>query len=487
MANYLRTNLLFLLCSLLTSSHLCQSTFFQSYGGDGNDYGEKVIYCQDSSFVAIGGTESYGNGLMDLFLLKIDSIGNVMWQSTFGGPGIDYGRDVVETPNGEFISCGYSNSLNLNYDIFLIKTDENGVQQWVKRIGGDDWDFAHKIIRSKANPNNYYVFGQTHSYGQGNGDGFVLKINSSGDSLWLKTYGGIKDDLFNDAIEDELGNIYCIGSNTSNSGTKNLWISKIDTLGNIKWDYFFNDTLTTNGNSITKVGNTNNKIIYSGDNHQLDSNGNILKNIFLAGAIDSSGSDLFTVNYNTNHSTYERSCVKVIPKPNSFNYYLISNFQNGNDNNVFYTELNNQWEQPGTSRLKGNGNDYVHDADTITDYHGFIVTGTTYETSNGFTDLFLSKTDSSNWNNNYSNNLLLNIPQFTIEDMVIYPNPSYDLIKIKGINEGDNIVIYDIQGRIVKMIKYREDGCSTKDLKSGEYWVSKGKSDYKSNNSFIKL
>ena len=106
---------LFILNSLTS-----QSVFFKSYGGDGNDFGEEVIETNDSSFVAVGGTESFGNGLMDLYLFKTDSIGDVEWTKTFGGPNIDYGNDVVETDDNGYIACGYSNSIGLDYNIFIV-------------------------------------------------------------------------------------------------------------------------------------------------------------------------------------------------------------------------------------------------------------------------------------------------------------------------------------------------------------------------------
>ena len=112
-----------------------QSTFFQSYGGNGNDYGESIISCTDSGFAAIGATESYGNGLTDLYIIKTNNIGEIMWHKTFGGPNIDYGNSIVETIDSGFIACGYSNCQNLNYDVFIVKVDKNGDLEWSKRYG----------------------------------------------------------------------------------------------------------------------------------------------------------------------------------------------------------------------------------------------------------------------------------------------------------------------------------------------------------------
>ena len=177
---------------------ISQNTFFQSYGGNLNDYGEEIIATKDNGFIAIGATESFGNGLTDMYIIKLDSNGNVKWHKTFGGPNIDYGKDIVQTTDSGFIACGYSNSQNLDYDIYVVKINKNGDLDWSKRFGGDDWDFGNKIINSKIDSNHFYIVGQTYSFGNHNGDGFVLKINSLGDSLMMNTYGGNQEDRFED-------------------------------------------------------------------------------------------------------------------------------------------------------------------------------------------------------------------------------------------------------------------------------------------------
>ena len=101
---------------------LCgQNSFFKSYGGPGNDFGESVITCTDSCYVAIGASESFGNGATDLYAFKVDTGGSYIWSKTFGGPNIDYGTDLVELNDGSIILAGYSNSFSTGYDLFLVK------------------------------------------------------------------------------------------------------------------------------------------------------------------------------------------------------------------------------------------------------------------------------------------------------------------------------------------------------------------------------
>ena len=125
MENHIKKLLIICLLSIFNNPFQGQNIFFKSYGGNGNDYGENIISTRDSGFLAIGATESYGNGLTDMYFVKTDKDGNVLWHKAYGGANIDYGKSVVETLDSGFIACGYSNSENLNYDIFLVKINKS--------------------------------------------------------------------------------------------------------------------------------------------------------------------------------------------------------------------------------------------------------------------------------------------------------------------------------------------------------------------------
>ena len=127
--------------------------------------------------------------------------------------------------------------------------------------------FYHDIIESKTNTNELFIVGQTYSYGEGDGDAFLFKINQQGDSLSMKTFGGSQKDSYSELIEDETGNLYCVGTNTKNNEEK-LWISKINLNMDTAWNYY-SDTTNSYGKSITKIGN---KLIYCGNHTPLTNN-----------------------------------------------------------------------------------------------------------------------------------------------------------------------------------------------------------------------
>ena len=122
-----------------------QTTFFNSYGGEGNDYGKSIITTIDTAYTIIGATESSGSGNTDMYLFKIDSLGNLLWSKTFGGSNIEWGMDLNQTIDTGYILTGYSNSQSWDYNIYVVKTDSIGDSIWTRTYGGNDWDFSYSI------------------------------------------------------------------------------------------------------------------------------------------------------------------------------------------------------------------------------------------------------------------------------------------------------------------------------------------------------
>ena len=248
--------LVFIILLLFNSiPYFGQTTFFNSYGGAGNDYGKSIITTIDTAYVIIGATESFGNGNTDMYLFKIDSLGNLLWSKTFGGTNVDWGTDLKQTIDTGYIICGYSNSYSWDYDIFLVKTDQNGDSIWTNTYGGTDWEFAYSIATTADT--GYIIAGETYSYGSGLSDGYAVKLDSMGDTLWTKTFGGIGKDVFNDVIETKSGDLLFVGSTTTVDGDTDYWLVKTDNLGNEIWQYTAGDSLDEVVNSVVDLIDSN--------------------------------------------------------------------------------------------------------------------------------------------------------------------------------------------------------------------------------------
>ena len=108
----------------------------------------------------------------------------------------------------------------------------------------------------------------------------------------------------------------------------------------------------------------------------------------------------------------------------------------------------NQTQQ--VSRIKGNGNEYAHGADTLNNISGVVITGTTEETNLGFYDVFLAKTDDINWSTNYVNDQLLNVEEINKVNFSVYPNPTHSQITVMTDANITQIYIFNQNGNLVK-------------------------------------
>lgn len=234
-------------------------------------------------------------GSADFFVLKLDSDGNHVWVKQIGGLAneetvaiaIDNLGNILITgdfrqtvdfdpgPGTEMLTAmGYQ-------DIFIQKLDVEGNFLWVKQIGGgslNDSSYGGSTSFAIDSNDNIYTTGffdgtadfnpgeeTLNLTSTGNDDFFVLKLNSSGDFVWVKQIGGLTDALTNSIALDEAGSIYTTGffretidfdpgnevANLQASGLKDAFILKMDNNGDYLWAQSMGDTLNDEGNSIT--------------------------------------------------------------------------------------------------------------------------------------------------------------------------------------------------------------------------------------------
>lgn len=226
--------------------------FFNKYGGNGIDIGYSIKEIYKRHYIVAGTTSSFGYGALDAYLLLIDSMGQKVWEKSYGGALTDVAKSVVFNPvDSGFIFTGHSNSIgNGGYDVLVVRTNKTGDLIWQKSFGGFDWDFGNDIVF--APDGNIIICGYSYSSKYGKTDGYILKLNSvSGALIWQRYYGGSEDDDFR-AIKTTLdGNLMLTGKTNSYKDLK----------GDI---YFFK--LDLNGDSIlTKTYGYKNKVDYGND------------------------------------------------------------------------------------------------------------------------------------------------------------------------------------------------------------------------------
>lgn len=235
----------------------------KTYGGSDDDVFKIVIPTNDKGFIGVGNTYSvnisgYHNSpskTSDIWIIKLDSFGNTIWQKAYGGFNDDYSSTIKQTSDGGYIVGGFTNSndgdLSINkggVDFWLFKIDSVGVLQWQKTYGGsnDDKLFGLDITTDKG----YVLTGGTYSVNgdislnKGQGDVWVVKVDSLGNIQWQKTYGGNQSESACTILQTpDKGYIIAARSNTINNGDvlnvtradENFWVFKTDSLGVLQW------------------------------------------------------------------------------------------------------------------------------------------------------------------------------------------------------------------------------------------------------------
>ena len=123
-----------------------QITWAYTYGGSGYEQAAAIQQTSDGGYIIAGHTQSLGASNYDLYILKLDLFGNAIWQRAYGGSGDDRAQAIQQTSDGGYIVAGYTNSFGLgNYDVWILKLDSAGAIQWQKTLGGSGVDKAVTI------------------------------------------------------------------------------------------------------------------------------------------------------------------------------------------------------------------------------------------------------------------------------------------------------------------------------------------------------
>lgn len=165
--------------------------WMRAYGGASLDYGHGVCETSDGAFVVAGYTMSYGAGREDVYLLKLDAGGDTLWARTYGGSGLDEARAVCFTSDGYILVAGQTESFGSGLsDVYLLKVDSYGDTVWTRTIGGGDSDWAEDVCEMADGC--YGLSGTTGSFNNAR-DAYAAKVDPLGNVLWQFNYGDFLD------------------------------------------------------------------------------------------------------------------------------------------------------------------------------------------------------------------------------------------------------------------------------------------------------
>ena len=227
--------------------------FSKTFGGSSDDYGYSVQQTTDGGFIIAGHTDSFGAGYKDVYLIKTDGYGNLQLSKTFGGSSYDYGNSVQQTTDGGFIIAGTTYSFGAGYsDVYLIKTDGYGNQQWSKTFGGSDSDWGYSV--QQTTDGGFIIAGNTYSFGAGSGDVYLIKTDAYGNQQWSKTFGGSSWDNGRSVQQTTDGGFIIAGITYSfGAGYEDVYLIKTDGYGNLQWSKTFGGSSDDYGYSVQQT------------------------------------------------------------------------------------------------------------------------------------------------------------------------------------------------------------------------------------------
>lgn len=198
------------------------------FGGTNNDRAHAVVQADDGGFVMAGFSESDDfdisntKGSYDFWVLKINTQGDLVWERSFGGTGIEISQDIVKTEDGNYVVTGhtFSNDTNVSKnngesDVWMIKIDDSGNLLWETTLGGSQFDAAENV--SLAKDGGFIISGNSKSSdadvteNEGENDIWVIKTDANGNLIWQDSYGGTGLDFGFDALQSNDGGIVLVG------------------------------------------------------------------------------------------------------------------------------------------------------------------------------------------------------------------------------------------------------------------------------------
>jgi len=225
----------------------------KTIGGPASEEGNSLIQTSDGGYVIAGYTSSFGAGQLDVYVVKLDANGNLQWTKTIGGKKADVGTSLIQTSDGGYAIAGFTESFGAGeWDVYVVKLDASGNLQWTKTIGGPKGDEGYSLIQTSDG--GYVIAGYTNSFGAGKADVYVVKLDAKGNLQWTKTIGGPESEIGNSLIQTSDGG-YAITGTTGSFGTGKaaVYVVKLDAKGNLQWTKTIGGPESEVGNSLIQT------------------------------------------------------------------------------------------------------------------------------------------------------------------------------------------------------------------------------------------
>jgi len=213
------------------------------YAGNGNDGANRLYEDINGSIQTIGSTYSFGSGSADIYLLKLNSVGDTLWTKAIGNPYYNIGINSLKLSDGNFMILALTDSIGVGLnDCGLIKIDSSGNILWNKFYDGGGAEGSLTGIAPMTD-GGFVLSGSTKSYGAGDYDTYVIRTDSLGNIIWAKTYGGSLGEGGASITKCADGVVVANATNGFGQGGYDIYVVKLDFNGNIMWAKTYGTTI----------------------------------------------------------------------------------------------------------------------------------------------------------------------------------------------------------------------------------------------------
>ncbi|KPJ52923.1 hypothetical protein AMJ39_06520 [candidate division TA06 bacterium DG_24] len=361
-----------------------QITFERTYGSAFGEWGYSVEETSDGGYIIAGGAEPYAGGQSDAYLIKTDISGDTVWTRTYGGSNWDWGYSAEETDDDGYIIGGYTGSFGAGGDdVYLIKTDSSGDTIWTRTYGGPDYDHGRSV--DQTSDGGYIIVGEFQPYGGAPKDVYLVKTGASGETVWTRTYGG-GDEEYGRSVDQTSDGGYIVGAWAASFGAGGLdvYLLKVDASGDTVWTRTYGGQDHEEDRWVRQTSDGG--YVMAGFSESFGSGG---YDIYVI-KTDATGDTAWTRTYGGSDDEYGYSVEETGDGGYVIAGYTASFGAGGYD--VYLIKTDASGDTVWTRTYGGADDDYARSIDVTSD-GGYVVAGYTASFGAGGDDVYLIKTD----------------------------------------------------------------------------------------------
>lgn len=455
-----------LLCLILLCVHMCvtaQVTWKRTYGGLAQEGAHSIRTLDDGGAVVCGSTGSFGTVGGDMYVLRIDINGQLLWSVVLGGSGVETGEDIVVLPDGGFLAIGSTNSFGEGgYDGFVVRLSPLGEELWQRTYGTSQWDLLYAGAFTEE---GILLTGQTFGMGAGDGEAWLVRIFADGEEGWSRSYDSVGSGVSRSIRS--LGMEGCIlGGTTDLGGTEaDALLVRVAADGEMIW--------------MTELGGSGEEFGY--DVEHLASGGFVItgytqsfsavRQMFLAKS-NEAGEEVWVRNVSSDGDDWEAHSVKELENGN----FVVAGYTEeygAGDKDVSMLFLSPQGDFISGPTYGGVGADQAWSV-ALTADNGYYLAGSSDSYGSGMEAVFVIRSDGDTLNGSV-------VDMFdpvglqeraTAAALSIYPVPSMSGSSVALPSERDvrgMISLYDMRGALVVVAPYLGDRFQLPEVVAGIY------------------